>query len=52
MDKRVELAKYRLEKAEKCLEIAKTCMNCDDYESAANRSYYSMFHSVRALLAL
>ncbi|MCD7817447.1 MAG: HEPN domain-containing protein [Lachnospiraceae bacterium] len=53
MDNKAEtLCKYRLEKAEKCYESAIILANSGDYNGAANRSYYAIFHSVRAILAL
>lgn len=50
-DKRRDLCRYRLDKAEKCLESAKILVQANDYYSAANRSYYSIFHGIRSLLA-
>lgn len=53
MDNRqIDLCKYRLEKAEQCLKSAEALKMLDDYCSAANRSYYAIFHSIRAVLAL
>ncbi|MCD8117946.1 MAG: HEPN domain-containing protein [Lachnospiraceae bacterium] len=53
MDERnKDLSKYRLEKADSCLESARILINAGDYCGAANRSYYAIFHSVRAILAL
>lgn len=53
MDKRqIDLCRYRLEKAKKCLLSAKLLEQSEDYCSAANRSYYSIFHCIRSLLAL
>ena len=53
MDERSRnLCFYRLEKAGKCLESAKTLMQIEDYCSAANRTYYAIFHSIRSILAL
>lgn len=53
MDERKKaLCRYRLEKAEKCLESAKLLVCSEDYCGAANRSYYSIFHCIRSLLAL
>ena len=49
---RVDLCRYRLEKAQEFLEAAKTTLELQLYETAANRSYYAIFHAVRALLAL
>ena len=47
-----ELSKYRLQKAEKMLSSAKRDMEAKDYASANNRAYYSIFHAMRAVLAL
>ena len=49
---RVDLCRYRLEKAERFLNDAKSTIAQDMCETAANRSYYAIFHTVRALLAL
>lgn len=48
----VALCKYRLSKAEEYLDDAKKTLKLQMYDTAANRSYYSIFHAVRALLAL
>lgn len=53
MDERqAALCRYRLEKAENCLKSAHILTVAEDYYGAANRSYYAIFHSVRAILAL
>lgn len=49
---RIDLSKYRLEKAEAVLETAKRLLNDEDYASANNRAYYSIFHAMRAVIAL
>lgn len=49
---RKDLAIYRLEKADKCLQAAKALLDIELYEDAANRAYYCIFHSIRSLLAL
>lgn len=51
-ERRKDLCYYRLDKAEKCLASAKVLTQSGDYCGAANRSYYSIFHSIRSLLAL
>lgn len=51
-DRSKDLCCYRLDKARKCLESAKILAESEDYCSAANRAYYSIFHSVRSILAL
>jgi len=48
----IDLAKYRIQKAWNCLVESKNDINEGSYESSANRSYYAMFHAIRALLAL
>ena len=49
---RLDLCQYRLEKAEEFLRDAKITLSMDLFSTAANRSYYAIFHAVRALLAL
>ena len=44
------LAKIRLENSEECLKAAETLLNNSDYKGAANRSYYAIFHALRAVL--
>ena len=51
-EERVSLCNYRIEKAESCLKSAKLLKDSGDYTSAANRSYYSIFHAIRAVMAL
>ena len=51
-DELKNLSKWRLEKAERCLRSAQTLLDDEDYSSAANRSYYSVFHCMRSVLAL
>ena len=45
------LSDVRLGHAEECLETAKMVMDIGDYKCAANRSYYAVFHAMRAVLA-
>ena len=47
-----ELSKYRLKKAEEELEIAKKLLDANYFAKSLNSSYYSMFHAIRALLAI
>lgn len=49
---RYNLALYRLEKAEACLNDAKLLFDNNSLMAAVNRAYYSIFHSARAVLAL
>lgn len=49
---RVELSKYRMQKARE--DLANSARNLDDdfIKGSINRSYYAIFHAMRALLAL
>ena len=49
-DQTIELAKYRKEKAEEELKAAKYLYEKDIIKSSLSSSYYSIFHSARALL--
>jgi uncharacterized protein (UPF0332 family) len=46
-----ELSDYRLYQAEESLEVAKNCCDKGFYKDSINRSYYSAFYSVKAVLA-
>lgn len=46
------LAQARLVHAEECLSAAKSLGETGNYKSAANRAYYTVFHAMRAVLAL
>jgi uncharacterized protein (UPF0332 family) len=46
-----QLSKYRLEQALQCIKSAQLLADADDYKGAANRSYYGIFHCMRAVLA-
>ncbi|MCX6157966.1 MAG: HEPN domain-containing protein [Ignavibacteriota bacterium] len=45
------LSKYRLEKSKNDLKVAIANYESNFYSQSLNRSYYSIFHAVRALLA-
>ena len=47
-----EIAKHRLEQAKEDLEAGKLLYDKNFYKSANNRAYYSIFHSIKAVLAL
>lgn len=49
---KVDLSRYRFQKAEEMLTSAKRDMEARDYTSANNRAYYAIFHAMRAVLAL
>ena len=51
-EERISLAKYRLEKALSCIEESEMSFDNKAYGTSLNRSYYAIFHSVRAVLAL
>ena len=48
----IALSKYRLNRAKEDLESAQKNLSLGEYKTSTNRSYYSMFHAARALLAL
>lgn len=48
----MELVIHRLEQAKTELSDAKLLYNNNSYLSANNRAYYSIFHAIRAVLAL
>lgn len=49
---RMDLSKYRLERAGEMLRTARRDLEAGDYASANNRAYYCIFHAMRAVLAL
>ncbi len=49
---RRNLCRYRLEKAYDCIKSAENLSEIGDYTTVANRSYYAMFHAMRAVMAL
>lgn len=48
---RIALSKARYENAQECLRAARELAASGSYKSAANRSYYAIFHAMRAVLA-
>ena len=50
--KKIDLAKYRLQRAVEKLKITKYSLGKGLYISSLSNSYYSIFHSTRALFAL
>ncbi len=50
-DKITSLSNYRLEKAKQDLETARITLEHNKLAQSVNRSYYAIFHAVRALLA-
>lgn len=52
MEKKSEmLVKCRMEKARECAKAAEKLLAAELYGHSANRSYYTMFHAIRAVLA-
>lgn len=47
-----DLANYRIQEAQNTLQVATNCLNDGFYKDAINRSYYSSFYSIKAVLAL
>ena len=50
-ENRKALMLLRLEQAAECLKASEIMLNAAMYKSAANRSYYCIFHAMRAVLA-
>ncbi len=48
----IDLSKYRLESAKDDMEAAKLLYEAKQFKSSINRSYYAIFHCLRAVLAL
>ena len=48
----ITLSKYRLEQAKENLEEAEALFNISKYKGANNRAYYSIFHAIKAIIAL
>ena len=48
----IDLCSYRIEKAQEDLRTAKSNFDNEDYRAVNNRAYYSIFHSLRSVLAL
>ncbi|MBR4328945.1 MAG: HEPN domain-containing protein [Candidatus Riflebacteria bacterium] len=47
---KASLSKVRFNHSEECLKSAETLLKDSDYKGAANRSYYAIFHALRAIL--
>ena len=50
-DEKKGLSNDRYLRAQECLEAARLLLNAGDFKSAANRSYYAVFHAMRSVLA-
>lgn len=48
----IDLSKYRLESANDDMVAAKILYEAKQFKSSINRSYYAIFHCLRAVLAL
>ena len=51
-NRQLDLCRYRLDKAKDDLRVSKSNLENKNFSQSINRSYYSMFHAVRAVLAL
>lgn len=47
---KVSLSKLRLDTAKECLNDSFVLINSQSYKASANRSYYAVFHAMRAVL--
>ena len=46
------LSKYRLDQAKENLEEAEILFSINKFKGASNRAYYSIFHAIKAILAI
>ncbi|MBR0277099.1 MAG: HEPN domain-containing protein [Clostridia bacterium] len=46
------LTQYRIERSEECLKSANVLLGIDDFFAVLDRSFYAIFHAVRAIMAL
>lgn len=51
LEEKKGLSNARYLHAEECLQAAKLLLESGNFKSAANRSYYAVFHAMRAVLA-
>ncbi len=51
-EKKINLMRYRLEQAHDCLDSAIRDISAGSYKAASTRSYYCIFHTMRAVLAM
>ena len=51
-EKCIALSKYRIDEAYEFLNSGKKNLEMNEYKTANNRAYYSVFHAMRAVLAL
>ena len=51
LDEKKGLSNARYLRAQECLEAARLLLDAGDFKSAANRSYYAVFHAMRSVLA-
>lgn len=51
-DRQKDLSRYRLREAQDSLRVAEHCLREELYKDSINRSYYSAFYAVKAVLAL
>lgn len=48
----IELSKYRYQRSKEIIEDAKLLARDKSFSSSVNRSYYAIFHALRAITAL
>lgn len=51
-DRQKDLSEYRLKEAQDSLRVAQHCLDEEFYKDSINRSYYSAFYAIKAVLAL
>lgn len=51
-EEQIALSKVRIERAKECITEADVLLQAGQFKGVANRSYYAVFHAMRAVLAL
>ncbi len=49
---KIDLSLCRIERADECIRSACVLMDAEEYAAVLNRTYYAIFHAVRAIFAL
>ena len=52
VNRQMDLSNYRIQESKDTLKVASNCLKDGFYKDAINRSYYSAFYAIKAVLAL
>ena len=51
-DRQIDLSNYRVKEAKDSLQVSENCLRDGFYKDSINRSYYTAFYAIKAVLAL